>query len=67
MKWIKNSNGDWLAQGSKGNFLVWKERGMWRGRYLSTDGIKFFRMPAKSKISEMKTMCEENSYWENAA
>lgn len=67
MKWIKQANGYWLAQGNNGNFLLWKERGMWRGRYLSNDGMKFFRMPARQKISEIKAMCEDNAYWEVAA
>ena len=67
MKWIKNPAGDWVAQGSDGNFLVWKERGFWRGRYLSKDGMKYFKMVPKIKISEMKVMCEENSYWESVS
>lgn len=67
MKWEKNSTGDWVAQGNNGNFLVWKERGMWRGRYLSKDGTKYFRMPSRTKVSEMKALCEDNYYWEDAA
>ena len=66
MKWVKQDNGTWIAQGKNGNFLIWKERGMWRGRYLSTDGEKFFKMRPCEKISEMKAMCEENYYWEDA-
>ena len=67
MKWVKQANGFWLAQGKDGNFLVWHERGMWRGRYLSKDGAKFFRFPARQRISEMKAMCEDNAYWEDVA
>lgn len=67
MKWIKQEKSYWIAQGKNGNFLIWHERGAWRGRYLSTDGKKFFRLPAKSKISDMKRMCEDNAYWEEGA
>lgn len=67
MKWKKNAYGDWVAEGKKGRFLVWKERGLWRGNYLAEDESKFFRMPSRAKISEMKAMCEDNAYWEDAA
>lgn len=65
MKWIKQLNGFWLAQGKKGNFLVWQTNRKWHGRYPSNDGLNLVFMPIKNVLSEMFNVCEKHTYWEN--
>ncbi len=64
MKWAKQANGDWIAQGEKGHFLLWKDGGIWRGLYMHEIGrVVIFRFYAKY-LKGAKEFCEENYYWE---
>lgn len=66
MQWKKESNGDWIAQGEKGHFLLWKLKGRkgWFGLYMVEFGnVVKFRLYDKS-LKELKKKCEENYYWE---
>ena len=64
MKWEKLKNGDWIAQGEKGDFLLWKEGRVWKGRYrhIYCENAKF-RLGALT-LKELKKRCENNAYWE---
>lgn len=42
MKWQRNSIGDWQAVGARGDFLVWRDGGAWKGRYRSADYTFFY-------------------------
>ena len=54
MKWEKKANGDWLAQGEKGHFLLWKDRTIWKGLYMHEIGrIVKFRF-YKASLKEAK-------------
>ena len=67
MKWKKEANGDWIAQGEKGHFLLWKLKGRkgWFGLYMVEFGnVVKFRLYDKS-LKELKKKCEENYYWES--
>lgn len=64
MKWIHNDNGDWVADGEDGDFLVWKEGALWKGRYRSKDHKIHFFLPRQRKLTDMKRLCEDNNYWE---
>lgn len=44
MKWKRQINGYWLAQGKNGNFLIWFDDG-WHARYLSSDGLYLIMVP----------------------
>lgn len=64
MKWEKQANGDWLAQGEKGHFLLWKVGRVWKGLYMHELGrVVAFRLMSHS-LAELKKKCEENYYWE---
>ncbi len=65
MKWVKEANGDWLAQGEKGHFLLWKDKnGGWKGLYMHEFGrVVRFRLWDRS-LKLLKKRCEENYYWE---
>ncbi|MBQ9113884.1 MAG: hypothetical protein IJY05_03070 [Clostridia bacterium] len=64
MKWKRQTNGDWLAQGQKGHFLLWRYGRIWKGLYMHEFGrVVRFRFFAKT-LQEAKTKCEENYYWE---
>lgn len=64
MKWVRLENGDWQAKGKEGDFLAYKWGGVWKARYRSQDQKKLFFMPIRHFLSSLKTMCEENDYWE---
>jgi len=63
MEWVKLTNGDWQAKGEDGDFLLWKERNKWTGRYKANTGSKFFKLPYGS-LKDLKAKCEDNYYWE---
>lgn len=64
MKWVLKPDGDWIAQGEKGHFLLWKERIGWKGLYMVEFGkVVKFRLWDKS-LKNLKKRCEENYYWE---
>lgn len=70
MKWAKyvdmygRENGDWIAQGEKGHFLLWKDGKIWRGLYMHEIGrVVRFRFVSKD-LRSAKKMAEENYYWE---
>ena len=67
MKWNRKANGDWEAIGEDGDFLIWKEGSVWKGRYRSTDHKKHFLLRPRSKIAEIKKACEDNYYWEESS
>lgn len=55
---------DWIAQGEKGHFLLWKDGRAWRGLYMHEIGkVVKFRFWANT-LREAKKMCEENYHWE---
>ncbi len=64
MKWKKLSNREWCAEGARGRFFIEKSCGAFWSRYILNNGITVFRMPPKQRVSEAKTMCEDNAYWE---
>lgn len=64
MKWEKKPNGDWIAQGDKGHFLLWKDGRVWRGLYMVEFGnVVRFRYIARD-LKAAKTIAEENYHWE---
>lgn len=64
MKWELKPNGDWIAQGEKGHFLLWKEGRFWKGLYMHEVGnVVRFRLWCKT-LKEIKRICQENYYWE---
>lgn len=64
MKWEKTFDGDWLAQGEKGHFLLWKDGNIWRGLYMHEIGrVVRFRLWDRN-LKLLKKKCEENYYWE---
>lgn len=65
MTWKELKNGEWKATGKEGEFWLWKSGRQWTGCYKSRDGKKCFHLPYKS-LREMKALCKENSYWEEA-
>lgn len=65
MKWERLKNGDYQAVGMEGDFLVWREGKMWRGRYWSNDRVIHFLLPKKPTLTEAKAQCESNHYWED--
>lgn len=52
----------WIAQGKNGKFIIRQLHRTYKGRYEGKE--KCFNLPPKKKISEMKTLCRENIYWE---
>jgi hypothetical protein len=67
MKWERKANGDWVALGEHGHFLLWKDGRIWRGLYMHEIGhVVKFRMFAKD-LKTLKRMCEENYHWEGVA
>ncbi len=63
MKWERLGNRDWRAVGKDGTFYISKSGIMFYSQYVSKE--KRFSMPPKQKLSEAKSMCEENAYWED--
>ena len=66
MKWEQQINGYWLAQGRRGNFLIWLDGGRWHARYLSTDGQHLVLVPGENNFRLMRSACEASAYWEAA-
>lgn len=64
MKWEKFLGKMWKAVGKNGEFILWRERGKWTGRYHSWDDKKKFKLPRVNTEKQIKTICEENHYWE---
>ena len=52
----------WVAQGKIGKFIIKHLHRCYIGKYEGKN--KFFNLPPKKKISEMKALCRENAYWE---
>ena len=64
MKWERKANGDYVAQGEHGHFLLWKDGRIWRGLYMHEIGrVVRFRF-WKPTFRQAKTLCEENYHWE---
>lgn len=64
MKWVKKENGDWIAQGEKGHFILWKDGKIWKGLYMVEFGnVVKFRF-WKRDLKTAKKFCEENYNWE---
>lgn len=64
MKWEKLNNGDWQADGKRGDFLIWKDGKVWKSRYRSIDLTRHFFLPVKYYLKEAKKLCEKSSFWE---
>lgn len=71
MKWEKRvdifgkDTGDWIAKGSVGHFLLWKDGKGWRILYMDDVNKKVkFRCWADD-LRHAKKLCEENYYWED--
>ena len=57
-------NGDWIAQGKVGHFLLWKDGRIWRGLYMVEFGnVVKFRFFAKN-LKDAKQIAEKNYNWE---
>ncbi len=57
--------GDWVAKGSVGHFLLWKDGHGWRILYMDDVNMKVkFRLFAND-LRKAKKLCEENFYWED--
>lgn len=65
MQWVQVAFCDWEAKGSEGDFRVWKDGRIWRGRYRSVDHKKHFFLPSRKTEKEMKNLCEDNFFWED--
>jgi hypothetical protein len=64
MKWELLPGGDWIAQGEKGHFLLWKERIGWKGLYM-VEGSRVVKFRWWNKhIKDLKKRCENSEYWE---
>lgn len=58
--------GDWIAKGSVGHFLLWKDGHGWRILYMDDVNMKVkFRFWAED-LRKAKKACEENAYWEES-
>lgn len=66
MTWEKVPGNMWKAVGKNGKFYLWREHGKWTGRYCSHDEKKKFRLPYVNTDRQIKALCEENHYWEEA-
>ena len=63
MKWKRQINGYWLAQGKNGNFLIWFDDD-WHAGYLSSDGLYLIMVPRTQNFILIKNACEASGYWE---
>lgn len=52
----------WVAQGKNGKFIIRHYHRHYFCRYESKN--KCFNLPTRAKISEIKSLAEENAYWE---
>lgn len=64
MKWEKDKDGDWVAKGKHGDFLLWKKGAWWHGRYSAYNNTKWFKFQPRRNINVLKSLCEKNYYWE---
>ena len=64
MEWNQVAFCDWEAKGRFGDFRIWKDGRVWKGRYRSADEQKLFFLPVQKSEKAMKKICEENHYWE---
>lgn len=64
MQWKKLANGDYKAEGKDGDFLIWRDRGVFKARYRTTDQRGHFFLPVSRTLAEAKDKCERNYYWE---
>lgn len=65
MKWVQVAFCDWEAKGANGDFRVWKDGRVWKGRYRSENKQYTFFLPVRKSVKEMKALCEDNYYWED--
>jgi hypothetical protein len=65
MEWQQVAFCDWEAKGAAGDFRVWKDGRVWKGRYRSENGQYTFFLPAQKTVRKMKELCEDNYYWED--
>lgn len=63
MAWAQLSSTEWEARGKYGTFRIKRFKGAYRSRYESEDTA--FNLPPKDKLSAAKTMCEDNTNWED--
>lgn len=63
MKWQHLDNGDWMAVGANGDFLLWRERHYWKMRYRTKDKVVLF-FGGNKDLRTLKKQCQENHYWE---
>lgn len=62
MKWEKEKSTQ-VARGNNGTFYITKRRGIYWGEYVSkTINFKF---PPKRSIKDLKTLIQNNYYWED--
>ena len=64
MEWDQVAFCDWEAKGRFGDFRVWKDSRVWKGRYRSKSGQCTFFFPEQKSLRKMKTICEQSKYWE---
>lgn len=65
MKWEKIGNRSCLSRRPRASFFIEQSGRLFWSRFVSTNGLKAFKMPPKQKLSEAKTMCEDNQHWED--
>ncbi len=68
-KWEKHidiygrTTADWEVKLKYGDFLVWKEGKIWRGRYREYDSYSPIMLGFSSTLEGMKRRCENSVYW----
>jgi hypothetical protein len=65
MKWKQVAFCDWEAKGANGDFRVWKDGRVWKGRYRNATKTYTFFLPPQPTAKAIKNLCEQNYYWEN--
>ena len=64
MKWEHIAFCDWEAKGARGDFRVWKDGKVWKGRYRSADNLHLLFLPVQKSVKAIKKLCENSSLWE---
>lgn len=64
MTWQRLDNGDYMAEGESGDFLIWKDDWGWKSRYRSKDKVRHFFLPKVRYLADAKKQCEKNHFWE---
>lgn len=64
MEWVQDKDGDWIAHGRHGRFVLWKEKRSWKGRYINRVDTYWFDLPRGLSLEKLKEMCENNYHWE---